>query len=58
MKQLFIASMLLLATTFSMNANAQKLSEEDLKKPSLRISLSHQNTTADIDKLIMALKEL
>ena len=37
---------------------AEILSEEDLKKPSLRISLSHQNTTQDIDKLIIALKEL
>ena len=37
---------------------AEILSDEDLKKPSLRISLSHQNTTDDIDKLIMALKEL
>ena len=32
------------------------LSEEDIKKPSLRISLSHYNTKEDIDKLIEALK--
>lgn len=32
------------------------LSEEDIKKPSLRISLSHYNTKEDIDKLIDALK--
>lgn len=31
MKQLFIAAMLLLATTFSMNVNAQKISEADSK---------------------------
>ena len=37
---------------------AEILSAEELKKPSLRISLSHQNTTSDIDKLIMSLKEL
>lgn len=37
---------------------AEILSKEDLKKPSLRISLSHQNTTDDIDKLIIALKDL
>lgn len=32
------------------------LSGEDLKKPSLRISFSHYNTTEDIDLLIEALK--
>lgn len=32
------------------------LSEEDIKKPSLRISLSHYNTKEDINKLIEALK--
>ena len=37
---------------------AEILSAEELLKPSLRISFSHQNTTNDIDKLIMALKEL
>lgn len=37
---------------------AEILSAEDLKKPSLRISMSHQNTTDDIDKFIIALKEL
>ena len=37
---------------------AEILSAEELKKPSLRISLSHQNTSSDIDKLIMSLKEL
>ncbi len=35
---------------------AQMLTEEDLKKPSLRISLSHLNTQEDIDYLIQALK--
>lgn len=32
------------------------LSDEDIKKPSLRISFSHYNTTDDIDQLIAALK--
>jgi len=32
------------------------LSEADIKKPSLRISFSHYNTTEDIDLLIAALK--
>lgn len=32
------------------------LSEDDIKKPSLRISFSHFNTTEDIDMLITALK--
>ncbi|RWX00532.1 cysteine desulfurase family protein [Flavobacterium cerinum] len=32
------------------------LSDEDIKKPSLRISLSHLNTKEDIDMLIEALK--
>ena len=31
MKQLFLAAMLLLTTTFSMNLNAQKISEADSK---------------------------
>ena len=35
---------------------AEILSEEDLKKPSLRISFSHFNTKEDIDILIEALK--
>ena len=35
---------------------AEILSEEDLKKPSLRISFSHFNTREDIDILIEALK--
>ena len=34
------------------------LSEEDLKKPSLRISFSHSNTREDIDTLIDALKTM
>lgn len=34
----------------------EMLSEEDIKKPSLRISLSHFNIKADIDLLIEALK--
>ncbi len=35
---------------------AEMLSEEDLKKPSLRISFSHFNTKEDIDTLIVELK--
>lgn len=35
---------------------AQMLSDDDLKKPSLRISLSHLNTQEDLDYLIQALK--
>lgn len=34
----------------------EMLSEDDIKKPSLRISLSHSNTKEDIDQLIEALK--
>lgn len=37
---------------------AEILNVDDLKKPSLRISFSHQNTTADIDYLIEALKSI
>lgn len=37
---------------------AEMLSEADLKKPSLRISLSHYNTTHDIDYLVEALKAI
>jgi len=37
---------------------AEMLSNEDLKKPSLRISLSHYNTKEDIDLLIEALKSI
>ncbi|WP_035671087.1 cysteine desulfurase family protein [Flavobacterium sp. 83] len=37
---------------------AEMLSNEDLKKPSLRISLSHYNSKADIDLLIEALKSI
>jgi cysteine desulfurase len=37
---------------------AEFLSEEDLKKPSLRISFSHYNTKHDIDGLIDALKSV
>lgn len=37
---------------------AEMLSEEDLKKPSLRISFSHYNTTAEIDIFIKVLKEI
>jgi cysteine desulfurase len=36
---------------------AEILPEEDLKKPSLRISFSHYNTKEDIDTLMSALKE-
>ncbi len=36
----------------------EMLSEEDLKKPSLRISFSHYNTKEDIDTLIIALKAI
>ena len=35
---------------------AEMLSEDDLKKPSLRISFSHFNTKEDIDTLIVELK--
>lgn len=37
---------------------AEMLSEADLAKPSLRISFSHYNTTADIDYLIKVLQEV
>ncbi|MEZ4854183.1 cysteine desulfurase family protein [Flavobacterium sp.] len=37
---------------------AQFLSEEDQKKPNLRISFSHYNTLADIDSFITVLKEV
>ena len=37
---------------------AVMLSDEDLKKPSLRISFSHFNTRADVDLLIAALKSI
>nr|WP_315232837.1 cysteine desulfurase family protein [uncultured Flavobacterium sp.] len=37
---------------------AEMLSEEDLKKPSLRISFSHFNIKEDIDLLIEALKSI
>jgi cysteine desulfurase len=37
---------------------AEMLSNEDLKKPSLRISFSHYNTKEDIDLLIAALKSI
>ena len=37
---------------------AEMLSEEDLKKPSLRISFSHYNTKEEIDYFVQALKEL
>lgn len=37
---------------------AEMLSVNDLKKPNLRISMSHYNTKADIDALIAALKSL
>lgn len=36
----------------------EMLSEEDIKKPSLRISFSHYNTKEDIDLLIDALKTI
>ena len=36
----------------------EMLSDEDIKKPSLRISFSHYNTTEDIDSLIEALKTI
>ncbi len=36
----------------------EMLSQEALNRPSLRVSLSHFNTTEDIDLLIKALKEL
>lgn len=37
---------------------AEMLSEEDLKKPSLRISFSHYNTKNEIDIFIKVLKEI
>jgi cysteine desulfurase len=37
---------------------AEMLPEDDLKKPSIRISFSHWNTYADVDSLIEALKSL
>jgi len=37
---------------------AEMLSNEDLKKPSLRISFSHFNTKEDIDLLIEGLKSI
>jgi cysteine desulfurase len=37
---------------------AEMLSEEDLVKPSLRISFSHYNTKEEIDSLVQALKEI
>nr|WP_309757233.1 cysteine desulfurase family protein [Flavobacterium sp.] len=37
---------------------AEMLSDDDLKKPSLRISFSHFNTKEDIDVLIEALKSI
>jgi len=37
---------------------AEMLSNDDLKKPSLRISFSHYNTKEDIDLLIEALKSI
>ncbi|MNF24985.1 Cysteine desulfurase [compost metagenome] len=37
---------------------AEFLSFEDLKKPSLRISISHYNTKEDIDVLVQALKTI
>lgn len=37
---------------------AEMLSNENLKKPSLRISFSHNNTIEDIDALIQALKTI
>jgi cysteine desulfurase len=37
---------------------AEMLSNEDLKKPSLRISFSHFNTKEDINMLIEALKTI
>ncbi|MGL2966235.1 cysteine desulfurase family protein [Flavobacterium sp. XGLA_31] len=37
---------------------AEMLSEADLKKPSLRISFSHENTKEEIDYLIEVLKEI
>lgn len=37
---------------------AEMLHEEELKKPSLRISFSHYNTKEEIDYLVSALKEI
>ncbi len=45
-------------TTKPSHVLAEILSNEDLKKPSLRISFSHFNTKQDIDLLIDALKSI
>jgi cysteine desulfurase len=37
---------------------AEMLSDEDLRKPSLRISFSHYNSKEDIDLLMDALKSI
>jgi cysteine desulfurase len=37
---------------------AEILSDEDLKKPSLRISFSHYNSLEDVDLLIAGLKSM
>lgn len=37
---------------------AEMLAEEDIRKPSLRVSFSHYNTEEDIDILVEALKQL
>ncbi|MCF6128644.1 cysteine desulfurase [Flavobacterium sp. AS60] len=37
---------------------AEMLNDDELKKPSLRISFSHYNTKAEIDYLVSALKEI
>ncbi|NMH27289.1 cysteine desulfurase family protein [Flavobacterium silvaticum] len=37
---------------------AEMLSDDDIRKPSLRISFSHYNTEADVEKLVEALRAL
>lgn len=37
---------------------AEMLGDEDIRKPSLRISFSHYNTKSDVDALVSALKSL
>ena len=43
-------------STKSSHVLAEILDAEELKKPSIRISFSYQNTKEDIDKLIAALQ--
>jgi cysteine desulfurase len=42
----------------SVTCISEMLSDEDLRRPSLRISLSHYNSKEDIDALMDALKSI